>query len=162
MDCNPPGSSVHEISQARIVDWIAIPFSSGSSPPRGQASISCVCCIGRRILYHCATWTTREALWFISVCGSFAHVWSINGSVRVPVNGLLPTHCLLNSSWLLARQDGTGLSCTILASAWNQPFLQGALVFAVGLETKIWVPGLLTAAEGVLSSWPLQLTDLRS
>ena len=31
MDCSPPGSSVHEILQARILEWVAIPFSRGSS-----------------------------------------------------------------------------------------------------------------------------------
>ena len=31
MDCTPPGSSVHGILQARILEWVAIPFSSGSS-----------------------------------------------------------------------------------------------------------------------------------
>ena len=33
-DCSPPGSSVHGILQARILEWIAIPFSRGSSHPR--------------------------------------------------------------------------------------------------------------------------------
>ena len=34
LDCSPPGSSVHGIHQARILEWIAIPFSRGSSRPR--------------------------------------------------------------------------------------------------------------------------------
>ena len=34
MDCSPPGSSVHGILQARILEWVAIPFSRGSSRPR--------------------------------------------------------------------------------------------------------------------------------
>ena len=33
MDCSPPGSSVHEILQVRIQEWVAIPSSSGSSQP---------------------------------------------------------------------------------------------------------------------------------
>ena len=33
MDCSPPGSSVHGISQARILEWVAISFSRGSSQP---------------------------------------------------------------------------------------------------------------------------------
>ena len=40
MDCNPPGSSVHGILQARILEWVAIPFSRGSSPPRDQTPVS--------------------------------------------------------------------------------------------------------------------------
>ena len=34
MDCSPPGSSVHGISQARVLEWIAVSFSRGSSQPR--------------------------------------------------------------------------------------------------------------------------------
>ena len=56
MDCNPQSSSVHGISQARILEWVAISFSRGSSWTRDQTHISC---IGRWILYH---WATREAL----------------------------------------------------------------------------------------------------
>ena len=55
MHCSPPGSSVHENFQARILEWVAISFSSGSSRPRDSEPISC---IGRQILYH---WATREA-----------------------------------------------------------------------------------------------------
>jgi len=36
MDCSPPGSSVHGILQARILEWVAVPFSRGSSQPRDQ------------------------------------------------------------------------------------------------------------------------------
>ena len=53
MDCSPPGYSVHEISQARILEWVAISFSRGSSQPRDFTHVSC---IGRQILYHWATW----------------------------------------------------------------------------------------------------------
>ena len=48
LDCSPPGSSVHGISQARILEWVAISFSRGSSWPREWTHISC---IGRRIPY---------------------------------------------------------------------------------------------------------------
>ena len=47
MDCNPPGSSVHEIFQARILEWVAISFSRGSSQPRDRTHVSY---IGRQIL----------------------------------------------------------------------------------------------------------------
>ena len=42
MDCNPPGSSVHGILQSRILEWVAIPFSRGSSQPRDQTRVSCI------------------------------------------------------------------------------------------------------------------------
>ena len=40
IDCSPPGSSVHGISQARTLEWISFPFSKGSSPPRDQTQVS--------------------------------------------------------------------------------------------------------------------------
>ena len=53
MDSSLPGSSVHGIFQARILEWLAISFSRGSSPPRDQ---NCISSIGRKILYHWSTW----------------------------------------------------------------------------------------------------------
>ena len=51
MDCSLPSSSVRGISQSRIPEWVAIPFSRGSS-----WCISSISCIGRQILYHWTTW----------------------------------------------------------------------------------------------------------
>ena len=56
--CSPPGSSVHEISQARIIEWVAISFSRGSFPLGDQTCISSIFYIGRQVLYHCFTWET--------------------------------------------------------------------------------------------------------
>ena len=42
MDCSPPGSSVHGISQARILEWVAISFSRGSSQSRDWTRVSCI------------------------------------------------------------------------------------------------------------------------
>ena len=63
MDCSPSGSSVHGILQAKILECIAISFSSRSSWPRVWTWISYVCCIGRRILYHWATWESLCIKW---------------------------------------------------------------------------------------------------
>ena len=52
MDCSPPGSSVHGILQARILEWVAMPSSRGSSQPRDQSCVSYMSCIGRWVLYH--------------------------------------------------------------------------------------------------------------
>ena len=51
-DCSPPGSSVHGILQARILEWVAMPFSRGSSQPRDQTCVSYISCPGRQALYH--------------------------------------------------------------------------------------------------------------
>ena len=56
MDCSLPGSSVHGIFQARILEWVAISFSRWSSQPRDRTWVSRV--VGRRI----TIWATREAL----------------------------------------------------------------------------------------------------
>ena len=49
VDCSPSGSSVHGISQARILEWVAISCATGSSRSRDQ---TCISSIGRWILYH--------------------------------------------------------------------------------------------------------------
>ena len=52
MDCSSPGSSVHGILQARILEWIVISSSRGSSQSWDWTPFSYVSCIGRRVLYH--------------------------------------------------------------------------------------------------------------
>jgi len=60
MDCSPPGSSVHGISQARILEWVAISFSRGSSRPKDQTHVSYVSCVARQIFFFfftaCPAW----------------------------------------------------------------------------------------------------------
>ena len=55
MDCSLPGFSIHGIFQARVLEWVATPFSWGSSQPRDQTRVSCT--VGRRF----TLWATREA-----------------------------------------------------------------------------------------------------
>ena len=56
MDCSLLGFSVHGIFQARILEWVAISFSRGSSQPKDRTQVSCIA--GRRFIL----WATREAL----------------------------------------------------------------------------------------------------
>ena len=79
MDCSLPGSSVHEIFQARILEWVAISFSRGSSQPKDRTRISCT--IGEFF----TDWATREALNQlvfhiprVLVIGSGMGVWDLN------------------------------------------------------------------------------------
>ena len=60
-DCSPPGSSVHGILQAKILEWVSISFSRGSSRPRHQTSVSCIA--GRFF----TIWATREGRCLISL-----------------------------------------------------------------------------------------------
>ena len=57
MDCSSPSSYVLGISQARILEWIAIPFSRGSSWPRDWTHVSWISCIAGRFF---TVWATRE------------------------------------------------------------------------------------------------------
>ena len=54
--CDPVDYTVHGILQARILEWVAFPFSKGSSQPRDQTQVSCIA--GRFF----TNWTIREAL----------------------------------------------------------------------------------------------------
>ena len=56
MDCSLPGFSIHGILQARVLEWVAISFSKGSSQPRDRTQVSHTA--GR----CCTIWATREAL----------------------------------------------------------------------------------------------------
>ena len=56
VDCSPPFFSVHEIFQARILEWVAISFSRGSNWPKDQTQVSCIA--GRLF----TIWATRESL----------------------------------------------------------------------------------------------------
>ena len=77
MDCSPPGSSVHGILEAEILEWVAMPFSRGSSQPRNRTQVSQI--TGRFF----TVWATREAHG-----GTYA-----NSVVTSPVNCC---HCILN------------------------------------------------------------------
>ena len=71
MDCSPPGSSVHGILQTRILEWVAMPFSRGSSRPSGQTHVSCVSCMADSFFTTSSTWeipfTSFRSIQFSSV-----------------------------------------------------------------------------------------------
>ena len=76
IDCSLPSSSVHRILQVRILEWVAITSSRGSSWSRDWSHVSCVSCIGRQILYYWATW---DAPW-----GWKPHKWDSCPSEKRP------------------------------------------------------------------------------
>ena len=61
LDGRPPDSSVHGILQARILEWVPISFSRGSSWAKDGTHVSCISFIGRQSLNHCATWETLKS-----------------------------------------------------------------------------------------------------
>ena len=90
MDCILPGSSAHGISQATILDWVAISFYRRSNP-------CCVSCIGRQILYHCATW---EALKCFSLFYFILFYLIFNSVTERTVITILPKGSILDARTL--------------------------------------------------------------
>ena len=98
MDCSLSCSSFRGIFQARVLEWIAISFSRGSSRPRNQTRVSCVA--GR----HFTVWATREAArkrWmriqsdhscFLDECG-------LSKLSRLPISGWFRLEPKFNSMW---------------------------------------------------------------
>ena len=79
MDCNPPGSSVHGILQARILEWVAVPLLQRIFPTQGS-NLSLLQC--RQILYH----LSHQAITEIA-CLFF---WVSLSSELVPVSAFRP------------------------------------------------------------------------
>ena len=73
MNCIPPGSSVHGILQARILEWVAISSSRGSSGPRDWGRLSCVSCIGRQILCPLSHLGSSVVLWVFLIKENWTH-----------------------------------------------------------------------------------------
>ena len=83
MDCNPLGSSVHRILQARILEWVAISFSRGSSWPRDWTQVS-------HIASRCLNlWATRET--HIYICSYQIHLKKKNHIIfSIAAENILP------------------------------------------------------------------------
>ena len=91
MDCRPPDSSVHGIFQARILEWVAVFSSTGSSWPRDWTCISCVSCIAG-IFFTAEPWDPGFSLTsleqYLRVIGdAVSQAWS-------------PQFCLMNKNSL--------------------------------------------------------------
>ena len=83
LDCSLPGTSVHGIAQARILELVAISSSGGSSWPRDWTWVSC---IGRQILYHHATWEATHTYIIYTYAYTYTHInWYIFILVLKPV-----------------------------------------------------------------------------
>ena len=81
-DCSPPSSSVHVISQARILEWVAISSSRRTSWPRDQTHIPYIFYIGRQILHKCTVCTKLEI-----------QKWNVCRYWCVPVESSMAPYC---------------------------------------------------------------------
>ena len=94
MDCSPPGSSVHGILQARILEWLAMPSSRGSSQPRDRACISRDSCVAGRFFTTESPGKPQEWIYFllkygwdIFICNKI-YIWSLSSGSTNPWNFL--------------------------------------------------------------------------
>ena len=116
MDCSPPGSSVHGIFQARILEWIAIPFSRGSSQPKDWTWVSHIA--GRFF----AIWATREASlgWQFHIISFCPTAMNQFWSGAIPWNSLPPPlsfrHTFSNEVWTSNGKEGLSKFVPFLSS----------------------------------------------
>ena len=62
-DCSPPGSSIHAILQARILEWVAISFSKGSSQTRDRTRLLTSSMLTGRFFTTSATWEAQTSIY---------------------------------------------------------------------------------------------------
>jgi len=92
---SPPGSSVHGILQARILEWGAISFSRRSSRPRDQTQVSCIA--GR----FCTTWATKDTHTHTYI---YTFIYNSRLSFITGYHNIVNiVPWLYNRSWLLIR-----------------------------------------------------------
>ena len=87
--CHPMDYTVHGVLQARMLEWVAFPFSSGSSRSRNRTGVSC---IAGRILYqlsHQGRWPWRQQLLITNTADSSVLYWQMTSLSK-----------LVNNSWL--------------------------------------------------------------
>ena len=68
MDCSPPGSPVHGILQAGILEWVVMPSSRGSSGPRDWICVSYVSCMAGKFFITSATWEGSPYIFRENIC----------------------------------------------------------------------------------------------
>ena len=124
MDCNPSGSSVHGILQARILEWVAMPSFRGSSQPRDWIQVSLIA--GRFL----SIWATREAHFYSAAAKSLQSCPTlcdpIDGSPPgSPVPGILQARTLewvalsFSNAWKWKVKAKSLSHVRLLATPWT-------------------------------------------
>ena len=125
-DCSPPGSSVHGIILARILEWVAISFFRGSSQPRDRAHISYGSYIARWILYHWATWTYMYTV----------HIHNCK-ILCVYFNLLFP-----NRQWW-----GRWKSCLTKYKIWGSEYMEISKLLSISISPRDLIAGCMNSSE---------------
>ena len=110
MDCSLPGSSVHGIFQARILEWVAISFSRGSSQPRDWTQVSHI--VGRRF----TLWATREVQTAVGTVRTTVYRPFQCGAKELCFQSLTHTWSPGTNSWICSPRGNGTLSCTSLVT----------------------------------------------
>ena len=127
MDYSPPGSSVHGISQARTLEWVAMSSSRGSSQPRDQTHISCIFSIGRQSLYHWAIWDFLR-VWTMYILVRFS-LDKYFFSAQLFIQVVIPNTCEQMCLALLMLIKTTDLSPSVLIHGWKYPAIYSITLY---------------------------------
>ena len=162
MGCSPPGSSIHGILQARILEWVAIPFFRGSSQPRDWTQVSCTA--GRFF----TDWATSEfpervyitvyrgtRLWLTKlISASFfpsffsPPLFTASNNLILHVRGPRESSCLHRHVAWFRREDiwlkSTFHACWLILRRAVQELLENSAVCRVCItSTTLWAVGCL-------------------
>ena len=136
MGCSPPGSSVHEILQARILEWVAISFSRGSSGPRDRTQVLCMA--GRFL----TLWATREAQMMVDKWRRPAASFLEKKAVSLGSSALLSVRCpqLSRCPFLWTFPQEAGVTPRYKCQAGALPFcLLAEDLFAFAIKKATYV-----------------------
>ena len=166
MDYSLPGSAVHGIIQARILEWVAISSSRGSSRPRDWTHVSCISCISGRFFIHWAIWEDQEphnpmcirrnekALQKAKLYVSKLNYEKIKGVTQEGKENLV-----LFQGWLVEgfrNSDSSSPEGQSIHSCWNN-ILSASPSLILGQSYnqthKLPCPQLLEVAFGVFNNW---------
>ena len=114
MDCSLPGSSVHGIFQPRVLEWVALSFSRGSSRPRDRSRVSHI--VGR----HFTVWATRQIQDFPGVQKVPSRPWRSNQ---------YPKRKERNGKGMLGRQKQGHNHNMVTLSLWASPCVYPHVLF---------------------------------
>ena len=144
MECSPPGSSVHGISQAKILEWVATSSSRGFFLTQG--SNPCFFClrIGMRILYH---WPTKEAQ-----TNSHCTLMKLESSWRKALLVLIQKlNIKSNTVFALLNISYSYIHVLVLMASWRKLCRKRKVLFPSERQTRyfaFWVSSDVLRAHG--------------
>ena len=152
MDCSLPGSSIHGIFQARVLEWVAISFYRGSSRPRDRTQVSRIA--GRRF----AVWATREAVYYLTN-HMYRYRYGFSGDAVVknpPANAgeARDLDCIPGRP-LLEKENGDPFQCSCL----ENPVDRWAWRATWGSQSQTW-PSMHRKTDRQMEAIPKRLNSV--